>query len=858
MKKIIIASLIIATQFTFCVDFLIAQEITDSTSKVKFNQVISNDDFNKSGLSDPLLILTGQAVGVSFTKKGSDPNVFNSVIIRGTSSEFSSSILYIIDGVYGASPEMILPDDVESFEILKDGASLAKYGRQGSAGVIIIKTKRFKGDKKLSIKFNSFIALNSMAKRLDLLSASQYRSIINQNGISGFVDGGASTDWQDEIFRTTVSQTYNLELAGKLNNTGYQFSVFHRDNPGIVLGSDSKNMGLNLHLTQSALNNHLNLRASAFATKQNCNILPSYSSQSAGRNSFFYQAFTRNPTDPIFENDGTTYYQSLRYFNYYNPIPIIKYTTNTNEAKNLNLNFGANYKVMEGLDFDLNMGYILFNTDTKYHQALEAYSGNRVEVTSVSTSDISSLNLEAGLNYSKSIRRNHHLNIRLGYTNRQLEDKYHAHYISSGGESTSKQNLDFNSIVGEFEYNFKQRYFFTTLVNNEYSKFLVNRPDLPIGIEPIKNSHLFPAVTVGWKLSNESFMNQHSFINNLTIKGGYGLTGNVQGEFLLFSTSLNRPDSLEDEKTQEVSIGIDFGLWKNRVNGSINYYQRNTKNAITLIPLPVPPNPYPSTYGNGAWFKNKGFEITVNALPIVTERLKWSTSITYFKNSNELVSSKSILSNGNQTGLVSYSGSNFTQLERIGSPSTVFYLPVSAGNSSTGNPLFYTATGGLTSNVSLAKKEIIGQPVPKFELGWANSIHFLHGFDLSIALRYVGGYNIYNATRMVLSNGSLLPSLNVSQEGADNNTQDLGTATLSDKYLENASFLRLENITLSYTLRPKNLKWGDNMKIYLSSNNLFTITKYSGFDPAGYSDGIDFFNVYPLARSFVFGIRLTL
>jgi len=858
MNKKIIISLIAISQFTFNVNAILAQEKVDSTIKPTFNQTISTEKYKKGGVIDPFLLFTGEATGVSLNKKGSNPNVFNTALIRGISSNYSPGVLYIIDGVYGANPSLILPDEIESMEVLKDVASTAKYGSQGFSGVIIIKTKSCNEEKKISINFNSFLSLNTPAKKLDLLSAKEYRTLAKNYNDPDFIDGGSTTDWQDEIFRNTVTQTYDLAVSGKLNNTGYRVSIFRQDNPGIVMGSEMENTGINMRLTQNAIQNRLKINASASIVNPKRNITPSYSS--GNDDNIFYQTFMHNPTDPVYNPDGT-FNQSHRDFNYFNPMPIIKYTKNTSNAKNYNINLAADYTIINGLNFNINLGYLLYNNDSEYNQSSNAFSGYKDEASSISTYDNRSFNIETGLTYCKDFGEDHKLSINVGYANRNWEDKSFNHYTSTGLDLkiSNKENRYLNSIVGQVEYSFKQRYFLSALVTKESSKYKPGENYSNQIASSVKHNNMYPAFTAGWKLKNEPFMKNIGFINDLTVKGSYGIIGNVQGDFLKYQLFLIGFECFKTEKMEEFSLGLDFGLWKNRLSGSINYYERNAKNAIAPIILPAPPFPIDLTQDNGAWFKNKGIEVTINAQPVEKKNFRWISSLSFFSNKNELVSNRTMPSNGLSTGYFSNGSIVFsTQLIKPGNPITVFYLPEMVGHTSTGYPIFKMEDGTFTSNYSLAKKKIISQSIPKYEIGWANSFQLPKGFDISFSLKYAGGYSIYNATRMHLSNIYNFPYLNISHEGAENYSKGYRTAPLNDIYLEDASYLRLENLTISYTLKPKKIFWGNSMNFYLSANNLFTITKFTGLDPAGYSDGVDFFNVYPLARSYVFGIRLML
>ncbi|KAF5083627.1 TonB-dependent receptor SusC [anaerobic digester metagenome] len=836
----------------FCLVVLLfnatAQEKNDSiVGTTSYNQVIKIGESNQKGVSDFSYLLQAEAVGVSFTKKGSDPTVSNSPVIRGKSSDFSLGVLFIVDGIYSTDISYLHPDDIASIVILKDATETALYGGLGMDGVIIINTKQGDSNKKLKVDFNSFLSLNSTSKRHDLLSAKELRSYVTENNLTGFFDGGASTDWQDEIFRSSISQSYNLSLSGKLSNTRYRVSLTHQTNPGVVISSGREVSGVTLSLAQKALNNKLDVRLNGSFARFESTILPSYAAESQPKN-LFYQAFKRNTTDPVY-NDQGDYYQSMRDFAYYNPMAIIEHTSNIETNSFANVGIGASYRISNHLVTNATFGYSNSNSDLNYLQAPEAYNGSGSNAYYKVITDKTKTNIDLSASYSKQIFATSNIDVSLGFSNRMYSNELDG--LAYGFDLESHSEFVCQSIYAKASYAYLQRYSIGALLNKEFSKtsFRYSGPE-----NTLERSNLFYALSLGWDLKQEAFLRNNANVNSLKLRLGYGITGNYYADYYAYHMAVASIDSLKVETATELSFGFDFSILKNRVGGSFTYYIKDAKNAVGLITVPMPPNQLPFVSGNSTWYNNSGFEILLNTVPVKTNKLEWISIVSLFGNANKLVETKD---RSTKSGQTYYRGSSeYTQIIEEGS-STQFYLPRFAGEyRADGWPLFYTESGGKTSNTDLAKFEEMGQYIPRYELGWANTIKFTNGIECFFKFRYAGGYSIYNVTRLDLSNANYFPTHNINREGLSNARNGYHNTFLSNQYLEDASYLRLDNVTVSYTLKPKNVKWGESYRFYVGANNLFTITSYSGFDPAGYSTGIDNYSVYPLSRSFIVGVSI--
>lgn len=830
-----------------------SQDLKDST--FTFNQVIKNGEDNRLNIHEPLDMLKSQAIGVIFTKKGSDPNVFNSLNIRGKATGSQPEVLYIIDGVMGADPLMLLPDDIESIEIIRDGAQLTAYGTQGCSGVVIIKTRQYSGDKKISVNFSSFVTLNAPSKKYDLLTADHVRATVQKYDLN-FTDGGSNTDWQDEVMRKTVSQIYNLGISGRLNTTIYDFSAFYDKNPGIVRSTSDKNNGANLKLRHSALDNKISLFTNIAYNSVNHEILLDGSENAI--NEILIQTLKRNPTDPIFEADGITYHQSERVFRYINPLQIIDAVENNATTKNFRLSAGGNYKIMKGLDAGINFGYSNLDYTFNYFQPVEAFNNMAEELKKNSSILTRRLNTEVNINYNKAFDQYHNLSfgILVGYRDLTDESEYYTNYRSYSDTSIYNVDRNYTNFIANAGYNYRQRYYLSAIANIESSELIVS--GFPTAINQLNRKKFYPSLMAGWKISNEDFLNKSGLISNLMLKATYGIRGNGNADENIFYRYYAGIDSLNTEKITELSLALDFGFIRNRLTGSVNWYNRNIKNAVGILYLPVPPYTNSYTYRNTDVYQSNGIEVVLLVKAIERENFKWNSQLNFYKNNDELIKGNYRDSEGSKTGFFNYFGDMLsTQLYRTGSPSRVFYLPQHAGYSEDGRALYYTKTGTKTREIVMAKFDVMSQTEPKFYLGWVNSFNIFKDFDASVSMSYAGGFSIYNATRMHLSQPYFLPSLNISEEGLENLEAGYQQSPiLSELYLEDASYLRIDDITFSYTFRCKKMNNRGQLQVFASAGNILTITDYTGYDPAGDSDGVDYFDVYPLAKTYTAGVKI--
>lgn len=878
------------------------QKKSDKTGAVA---QVTAEELNKGRLTDPIQGLQGKAAGVNVSKQGGDPNAGFSVNIRGAAG-FTSGTgpLYVIDGVVGVDPTTINPDDIESFNVLKDAASAAIYGSRAANGVIIITTKNsgIKGSaaKKeiTTVEYSTFVSLDQVANRLDFLTADEIRDFAAKTNAS-FIDNGANTNWFDEIYRTGISQQHTLAFSGADANTSYRASVSTNNIAGVIKGSSKDRYIGRLNITQKALDDKLILNARISGTIEG-NDYVNYGGGTSPSN-VIYQAMIRNPTDPVLAADGS-FFETNREFNYNNPLAVIEDFQNHRDAKRLLGNVGLDYTITDGLVASINAAYLRDDDESFYFEPSYAQANNTQGYGRRAYNNRYQSLIEEKITYNKVFQEKHSLDAMAGHSY-QIDgfDGFAAQgknaqsdYVTSnnlgtllelepGSISSYKNRSAFISLFSRAMYDFDKKYFLTASVRRDYSsKFGENN-----------EWGWFPAVSAAWNLKRESFLMNNTLFSDLRLRVGYGVTGNQNipnnvdiitygpagtsinpetGETVISfenSGDINANPDLKWEQNGEVNIGLDFAVLKNKISGSIEYYRKTTKDLIYRYELPVPPNKARYIYANAGQIQNNGIEATVQAFVLNNTNLKWKTVFTFAHNKQNTVSLGNDQYNVDEIrtlyvsgrGLVG--GENWTQKVVPGYEIGTFFLPEYAGLTSdgTGQFLFYTAAGGVTRDVAQAERRAVGSAQPDFIAGWSNYFEIGKGFDVSFAFRAVVGHEIYNVTRMVFSNPNNLPTLNGLQEALteyDNGLKD--NPTISSYYLENASFVKLDNASFGYNI-PLADKKVKNLRVYLNGNNLLLLTGYSGQDPELNYSGIEFgrdqYDVYPRTRSITFGLNAT-
>jgi iron complex outermembrane receptor protein len=865
---------------------------TDKTGAVSH---VSAEDLNKGVLTDPIQALQGKAAGVMISKSGGDPNAGFSVKIRGSSSLTSGTDpLYVVDGVPGVDPSTISPEDIESFNILKDASSTAIYGTRGANGVIIITTKKgTSGENK--VDFNNYVSFDRVAKRLDLLSAEEYRAYVEADTSLNFVDGGASTDWQDEIYRNGFSQNYNISFSGGNENTTYYSSLSHTDFQGVVIGSDKVRSIGRINVTQKALNDRLTIQTNLAGTIENNNYI-NYDGK--GARSVIYQALQRNPTDPVYNTDST-FYETSRDFEYYNPVAIVEQIQNQRAAKKMLGNLKADLEIIDGLILGANLGYTRDDSENFYAEPSYVLNSTTSGSASRSYGNYESKVLETTLNYTTTFAKSNNINILGGYAFQEgifdgfnaggtepMSDVVQSHNlgvlnnVNPGNIGSYKGGSRLISFFGRVQYNYNSKYYLTVSMRRDGSSRFGNENEWG----------LFPTVSVSWNMSEEKFLASNDFISQLKLRASYGISGNQDigtnldvtyystagqiidpetGEEVIYFSPAHDPNpELKWEETSELNFGLDYGILENKISGSVEYYRKETYNLIYNYKVPQPPSITGTKWSNGdGIIQNNGLEASLIYNVVNKKNFEWTSTLSFTKNQQQVlrfsdldnVPLKLYMGGVSGRGLVSVNSQILAPGYEVGT----FWMPEFADISEDGQFRYYTAEGGITRNYADAELREVGHALPKFILGWSNTFTLFSCVDISFAARYVHDFQVLNVTAMMFGSAKWLPNLNVLEQAVINE-EELGlndSPELSSFYLENGTFLRIDNLNVGYTFNTENSNLISKARIYFSSNNLYTLTNYTGLDPEitynGLSFGLDQYNVYPKTRTFTFGVNLT-
>lgn len=858
-----------------------------STSVTK----VSQDEFNKGGFSNPAQLLQGKVAGLNITRSG-DPNATPSISLRGPSTLRTGAAqepFYVINGVPGADFRLVSPDDIEDISVLKDASATAIYGTRASNGVILITTKSGK-DGTSTISYNGYTGVENISNTLDMMTAGQLTDYLKKNNVTLDPSDakGANTDWQKEISRSGFLQNHNVALSGGYKNTQYSAGINYFDNKGILQGSDLNRLIGRLNLTQSALNDHLKLGLNFSNSSSTSDIIPN-------QDLVLYNALRFLPTVPVMQNG--VYTENLQRVQYYNPVSLlnnaqdrIKTTLSLlNVTAQVKLPYGFKYDVSLSTQKELNNGGIYYNST---YTLFPGFNGQAYR----SAYENSRKTAETFLTFDKVVSK-HSLNVLAGYSIQQdvNNDGFQANnqnfpsddqgYSNIGLGSppanfktdwgtNSYEKLRLISFFGRFNYNYANKYILQASVRRDASSaFGVNN-----------RWGTFPAVSAAWRITEESFMKSQNIFQDLKARVGYGITGNSLGFNPLISkvrygasgsfynngnynnaigvVQNSNPD-LKWEKTAMFNAAIDASILKGRLNFTAEYYNKKTSDLIWGYPVSSTQY-YASTYtANVGSISNKGVELTVDARVIQTKDFKWSSSFNVSHNKNLLLSLSNDKFKLDSIPQAAPGGQGQTgttvQILKPGYPVGEFFTFKYAGLNAAGVSQYYGKDGKLTT----APKEYTdyyyaGSAQPKAILGWGNTFTYKR-FDLNIFLRSSLGGKVFNATLADLNRPADGKTYNLPVYSGSENVANTVAYRYSDRYIENASYLRVDNATLGYTL-PK-IKGIQSLRFYVTSNNVAVITGYKGIDPeismGGLTPGIDNKNYYPRTRSFLFGANLS-
>lgn len=862
---------------------------------------VSEENFNKGAITQsPLQLVQGKVAGLAISRaSGGDPTAEVQMQLRGVATvSGDASPLIIIDGVPGGNMNTIAPEDIASIDVLRDGSAAAIYGTRGNAGVIIITTNKGTPGKPI-VKYSSYIYTETWLNKPDMLDATswnQAREDFASSGIDILVskagsmtDYGYDTDWFNEITRDTpLSTVHNLSISGGDARTSYYGSINYRDLQGFIIESDNNILNGRLNVTHTGMEERLKVSMSLSNTIRTSNPV---------NYNCYRQALQRNPTLPVYNEDGS--FNEVAGYDTYNPVALLKQYDREDKNTSLLANTQVSYEIIPGLTFATTGALQRSNTITGYYESRDAFNSvnggynGEAQRTAMLQHDRT---LETTLTYQKLLKSKHSINILAGYSyqdftyegfgaqNRDfITDIFKFNNLDAGmqlpdGKYTSEDvysNKESNKLIaffGRINYNYEGTYMLSASIRREGStRFGANN-----------KWGLFPSISGGWTVSNEGFMSNVNFVDNLKLRIGYGVTGNqgidnylalerlgTSGVMLYsgawipgYAPASNPNPDLRWEKKAETNIGIDASLFNEAINLNIDLYSRKTRDLLYEYAVPVPPNLYNSIWTNIGVMTNKGIEFAMSTSPINNGKFKWDIDFNISYNKNELVtlSNEKFQSTYVDLENIGAPGLNSTPAFRLeqGQPIGNFYGYMFAGFTDEGRWMFWNKERTeklLSSEVTWEDKGILGNGLPKSYAGLTNTFSY-GNFDLTVFFRGAFGFQLLNTQRIFFENRIMLPT-NVMTSALD--SEVLEDPMYSDYYIEDGSYVKLDNVTLGYNI-PLNGSLIKSLRVYASGQSLLTITGYKGQDPEiainGLTPGMDYRWVYPSVRTFTLGVNV--
>lgn len=874
------------------------KELTSAISHV------SEKDFLSVSSLDPSMMIQGKVPGVSITNTGAgDPNNQASIQIRGVSSrEAGLGPLIVIDGVPGGNLTNINPNDIASFDILKDGAASAIYGTRGSNGVILVTTKKGSKDGNTHTTYSGTLAWDVVKKELNMMNAQDYREVRLGWGDRG-VDLGGNDDWLDAVTRTGFTQQHTLTVSGGNERSNYRVSADYRKANGIDLRSSREEYGARasvMHTTKGGL----------FTI--NINVAPRIIYRDNADWGVFRNAIEANPTTPIMDPENPNmYYNFQGQVVGSNPVELMKLEKDHADTKLLDWDGTLKLNLLPLLAKD---GQSIHHLTTQVMFADHQYSNNNSWFRpSTSTQAVNrGYDGEASRSYSKERQYvvewltnynthidKHNIKAMVGYSYQYSQysgfnaenkdfpnDGLGSDNLGSGelakeeGEvlmGSYRNDSKLISFFGRVSYDFDGKYLFTASLRHEgSSKFGANH-----------KWGNFPAVSAGWRISQEKFMSGLHWIDDLKIRADYGVTGNQDfGSYLSINTmggfgyyyyngkyfqvwgpGKNVNPDLRWEKGKNWNIGLDFSLFNNRLYGSLNYFNRRQQDLLGNYKVSVPPYLFDETFVNVGTMKNTGFEFDITFNAVNTKDFSYSFNVIGTAMSNKFVD----FSNSEYIGQDFYNvcGTEdpypFYNLQRIEKGQSLgnFYMWKYAGITPEGEWLVYDKDNDIirASQATDEDRRVVGNGMPKFTMSTSHNFRY-RNFDLALFFRGAFGFDIFNIHDFYYGTRNFSGNVLRKAYGKNFDISPDANPVVSDYFLERGDYFKLDMLTLGYTLPTPKLRFLDRVRVYGTVKNVFTITKFSGVDPSSYQvngltpGGQGSRTYYPSTRQFILGVQL--
>lgn len=870
------------------------KDVTSSITTVKA------EDLNQGVFTDPGQMLQGKVPGLVVSSTA-DPNGSPTITLRGASTLRTGAMspYYVVDGIPGVDISIVSPEDIESIDVLRDATATAIYGSKAANGVIIITTK--KGSKeRTNVTYNGYVAFDNILKKYDVCTADDLRQYAKDNNIT-LKDGGANMDWQDEVLRTGISHNHNVNISGGNGSTSYMISGDLRKREGVIKMTGFDRFNVRSLVSTKTLKDHLTISIGANMMYGKHFGVPSGNEGASVLDAMNYYS----PTNAVKNADGTWTVGSGS--KNYNPLALMEENKSETVWKRNQFVGKTALELWKGLVWNVNYSwsnyqstYSAYNTRNSQLEGIGNKNGQATRNTYFGREQT----FETYLNYNFTAGKNK-VDLMAGYSWEEKKNNdgfglsvegyynddlgwYNMSYaqtilgVQNSVQSGYLEKVRNISFYGRVNYSFDSRYMLQATIRRDGSSVFG------------KNNRwgTFPSVSAAWNITEEKFMqNQHIF-DNLKLRAGYGISGNAMGfdvyssyntygasgtfvydgkTYRTYGATKNANPDLKWESTGMLNIGLDFAFLKGRLNGTVEVYHKKTKDLIWSYPVSTTQYIYGWMDANVGEMTNKGIEFTLNAVPVRTKNFMWSTTLnlshnknTVDKMQNETFHTTNLTQGDPMVAGVSADG--WTQRIMEGEPIGTFYTYQYAGTVN-GRSEYYVLdengnrTGETTNNPSLKDRSITGCAQPKLNAGWNNTLTYKN-WSLNAFITGVFGNDVYNSARAHYTAAQMFSDgKNVLKEFLSNPVGDASGSLPSDRYIEKGSYVRLQTLSLSYTFRNCFNDWIQDLTLYGTANNLFTITSYKGLDPevnmGGIDPGIDYrWSRYPHTRTFMVGVKI--
>lgn len=875
----------------------------DSTATVGYAKVevsagsvetVTESEMNRDQVSTALDAINGRVAGLTITKSDNGVAAMNAVRVRGTTSlTGGNDPLIIIDGVMGdlTTLSSIYPADIESFNILKDASETAQYGSRGASGVIEIVTKKGKSGK-TTINYNGSYGFRKVFKNLNMLNASDYVSQVKARGLM-LIDHGFDTNWQRAIEQTAFLQDHHIAFGGGGNDNSYRVSLGYVDHSGVILHEKSRNFTSNMSMHQSMWDGLLNIDLGMFSSLQK-STTAIYDVQKT-----FYSAATFNPTFEAAQNANGGY-DGFAYSNQINhPMALMDSRTKDNTT-HISTHAKLSFRLMQGLDLAIFGAYSHTEVERQQFLPTNIWAHGQAYRSTAKTEQLLG---NIVLTYDKTFA-SHHINaLALAEAERDTYSGFFTTTTNFNNNDVGLDNIQAGALtlwegtgsfrekpslvafMGRVSYDYDSRYSITLTARTDgSSKFGANH-----------KWGFFPSVSAAWTISNEQFLRNTPWLDNLKLQVGYGLAGNQGGidsyssahyaqpagiapvgneSLVAFATLRNVNPDLKWEVKRTFNAGLDAAFLAGRIFTSIDFYTSKISDMLYNYGVPVPPFTFSSLLANLGQMRNSGLEISVGATPFKTQDMELNVNINLAFQRNKLLSLSGdyqgyhinaddyvVISSLNGAGF--HGGDNNIVYQIVGQPLGTFYLPHCTGLKANDDDSYTYGIedidgDGIIDLENGKDRQICGQAIPKVLLGSNFSFRY-KSFDIVLQMNGAFGHKIYNGTSLTYMNMNSLPGYNVLSSAPQSNIMD---QIATDYWLERGDYVNIDYLTLGWNV-PVKSKIISRLRLSVTINNLATFTGYSGLTPIINSNnvnstlGIDDKRNYPLARNYTLGVNIT-